>query len=479
MKKRSVVQEPRVVVIGDIMLDRYWFGNVTRISPEAPTPVLSYQNEVSSLGGAGNVANILKVLECDVCLYSAIGNDASGETIFSLLKGNGIIPNLQIIKDHPTTTKIRLIAQNQQMARIDIEKIITAHTPVSFEKIYKHNPDIVVVSDYAKGFIGNISTLLKNLRDNKTISLVDPKGDDWSRYKNADVLTPNLREFLLATKCNNDEKSIRTAAVSEIERLNLKYILITKSEDGMSLYNHKGQVRHLPTVAKQVTDVTGAGDTVIGTIAAYIAMGHSIEVALDYANTAASIVVSKVGAAHVTRTELEKNYRNKGSKVIYDARELDALLASLKRRGQKIVFTNGCFDIIHAGHVEYLQRAALEGDVLIVAINSDQSVKKLKGPQRPVNTLANRMNVISGLECVDYVVSFDEETPIPLLKKIMPNVLVKGGDYKRIEDVVGHEEVLGYKGEVKILAGQDNLSSSILLRKLQTSFNHTTKNVDP
>lgn len=467
-------KKARVLVIGDIMLDQYWLGATSRISPEAPVPIVKVGSTENKLGGAANVAHNLSALGCEVNLCGIVGNDEAGKIIQDSLERLKIKNYLHINNFNPTITKLRIISQHQQLIRLDFEeKLHNLESNLLLDMIRGciEQVDIVVVSDYAKGTIKDAASLISLCKNKGVAVLVDPKGSSFSHYQGADMITPNLSELEgVIGKCDTLDEVFTRAQVL-ISELKLKALLVTLSERGMALIREDAQPLHIPAHAKDVFDVTGAGDTVIATLAASLAAKTDLPHAVKLANLAAGLVVGKLGTATVSRDELlhavteERSSHHKG---IVPIAELKKIAESARERGEKIVFTNGCFDILHAGHIHYLQQAAMMGDHLIVAVNSDASVKKLKGDERPINNLKSRMEVLASLRCVDYVVDFDEETPAKLIAELKPDFLVKGGDYKR-EEIVGFDTVTKNGGDVVVIPFVDGFSTTSIIEKARKS----------
>ena len=465
----KILNKGHVLVFGDIILDRYISGSVDRVSPEAPVPVLKPSNEEIRLGGAANVALNLSSLGSNTTLIGVTGKDESSTQIIDLLKKNNIKKALSKSK-HPTISKLRILASQQQLIRIDNEEEFSeTDWQSSLSNYRKHislkKNKVLIISDYEKGTLKNIPLIIREAKKLKKIILVDPKGDDFSKYKSADIITPNFQEFEKVVGKVNSEPEITKKGKDLIKSLNLNSLLITRGSEGMTLLDKRnGKVirEDFPTEARDVFDVSGAGDTVIASIAAGLAGGFSLSESIRLANLAAGIVVGKSGTATVNQAELVPYLGLAESYVSFN--EVKVYSKDLHERGKKIVFTNGCFDILHAGHVEYLEAAKELGDKLIVAINTDRSVRKLKGSSRPVNTLAHRAKVLASLQCIDKVVFFDEDTPIKLIKAIRPDVLVKGGDYK-LKDIVGHKEVSQSGGSVVTIPLVKGLSTSKIISK--------------
>lgn len=474
----------QVLVVGDVMLDRYWQGPTSRISPEAPVPVVQVKNLTDRLGGAGNVAFNLASLGVDVQLLGIKGADDNGKILEDLLKQHKIKQQLLSQTDLPTITKLRVLSRNQQILRLDFEEsfsqLDTSALEAAFQaqlheysklaneqsKLTSARP-FIILSDYGKGTLSDPQPLIQAARAANIPVLVDPKGQDFQRYQGASLITPNLSEFEAVVGQCSSEADLEDKAKKLIQQLELEALLITRSEAGMTLITREGKKYHQNTRAREVFDVTGAGDTVIAVLAASLAAGSSLENAMQLANTAAGLVVAKLGTATVTSEELRRELRrgNQASAGIFSQQELLIYVEEARQRGETLVMTNGCFDILHSGHVQYLQEAKALGDRLLVAVNSDASVNRLKGASRPINPVEQRMAVLAGLESVDWVVSFSEDTPEALINQVLPDILVKGGDYK-VEEIAGHKGVLANGGQVKILSFKDNCSTSAIVKKI-------------
>lgn len=461
-----------VTVIGDVMLDRYWYGDSSRISPEAPVPVVNVKSREDRAGGAANVALNISSLGAPARLIGIVGEDSNAVKLESILKEHGIDTAFINVRGHPTITKLRVLSRNQQLLRLDFEDSL-ADLPGErlLEAFRKDAQDsgIIIASDYGKGTLSHIPEIIKLAAKASKKVLIDPKGTDFSRYDGAFMLTPNMKEFEAVAGKVSDNDDLERRALAMIAKFHLGCLLVTRSEDGMSLIRPGYSAVHLPTRAREVYDVTGAGDTVIGTLGAALACGVDLVDACEIANRAAGIVVGKVGTSTVSPDELERALRGDDASLSAGAVTEDRLVqevARLKAEGKRIVMTNGCFDILHAGHVSYLKRARALGDRLIVAVNTDRSVKALKGPTRPVNPLEARMEVLAALDCVDYVVPFDEDTPQRLIARILPDVLVKGGDYT-VEQIAGHKEVQANGGQVVVLPFLPGYSTTSIIEKLK------------
>ena len=461
----------RVLVAGDLMLDQYWLGDSGRISPEAPVPVVRVNRHENRLGGAANAALNARTLGAQVALSGIIGADSNGSQIRELLAEQHIDDLTFTGKKAQTISKLRLISRSQQMIRADFEapfaeQDISQATQNCISRM-KDFP-VLLLSDYNKGTLSQCQALISNANQAGCKVVVDPKGDDFSKYRNAYLLTPNMAEFETVMGRCSSEQDMFDKAADLIAELRLQALLLTRSEQGMTLFLADGSHHHFNANAREVFDVTGAGDTVIATLAVALASDIALETSVMLANTAAGIVVGRMGAASVTPLELKLALESSQPRPtgIVTATQLQSLVAFERGLGKTIVLTNGCFDILHAGHVQYLNEAGKLGDRLIVAVNNDESVKRLKGPQRPVNTVDDRMAVLAGLQCVDWVVSFDDDTPEKLLQSLQPDILVKGGDYG-IDQVVGADIVKGYGGKVKVLSLQEGVSTTRIIDSIK------------
>lgn len=464
----------KVTVVGDVMIDRYWYGSSSRISPEAPVPVVNVNESEERAGGAANVALNITSLGSQCDLIGIVGDDQDGCVLKKMMEDAKITPQFIKSKASPTIAKLRVISRHQQLIRVDFEK---SYKDVDYGAIESQleeslkDSKVIICSDYGKGTLGSVARIIQKARLANVPVLIDPKGSDFTKYAGATLLTPNMSEFEAVVGKVKDNDDLEQKALNLIRELDLSALLVTRSEDGMSLVVPGKSTLHIPTAALDVYDVTGAGDTVIATLAASLASGASLENSCRIANFAAGVVVGKLGTSTTTPYEIaEEIDRQRGTKQagILTKEEVITEVKRLKTSKKRIVMTNGCFDILHRGHVDYLQKARALGDVLIVAVNSDASVQKLKGPTRPIVTLENRMEVLSALGCVDIVVPFDEETPQNLIAAILPDILVKGGDYK-VEQIAGHKEVLANGGVVQILNFVDNCSTTSIVKKIQAN----------
>lgn len=439
-------KSPKLLVIGDLIIDYYLWGSCARISPEAPVQLVNVDKENIKLGGAGNVLSNLKALGAKADVISVIGDCKASDELHNLLNSIDIDMQYLVVQSNRTASKkTRVIASQQQMLRFDCENVedISIESERSILNIFKKivvNYDIILLSDYGKGVLTNELTqsLITIANQHNKKVLVDPKGLDYSKYKGAYLLTPNKKEASEATKINiKDDESLNRAIIQLKTDCELEVSLITLSEQGLAIYDDKFRIH--ATTARKVFDVTGAGDTVLASLGFALACQYEIDAAATFANFAAGVVVEKVGSATVTLSEIiEHKARLTNDSSVKTLVEITQLSKALKARGKKIVFTNGCFDIIHIGHIKYLETAKSFGDVLILGLNSDQSVKTLKGEGRPINVASDRAYILSALEVVDYVVIFAEDSPYRLIQAIKPHTLVKGGDYKNC-DVVGQD----------------------------------------
>ena len=464
-------QEARVLVVGDVMLDRYYHGSANRISPEAPVPVVRVSNQEDRPGGAGNVALNIAALGGAATLVGVVGTDATAEDLGARLSAAGVRCEFLVSQDKPTITKLRVISQHQQLLRMDFEQPFAAQDVADLQPRFEsvlESAQVVIVSDYAKGALQDVPAIILAARAAGKPVIVDPKGSDFEKYRGATLITPNLHEFETVVGHCSTEQELITKGLALMSELALEAILITRGESGMTLLRPNKAELHLPARAQEVFDVTGAGDTVISVLAASLAAGEDFAEATALANLAASLAVGKLGTAAISGPELRRALHSDSAsgRGVMSAEQLRSAVEEAKVHGERIVFTNGCFDIIHAGHVGYLAEARKLGDRLVVAINDDASVTRLKGAGRPINPVERRLAVLAGLEAVDWVVSFSEDTPEALLHEIKPDVLVKGGDYS-IEQVVGGEFVLSYGGEVRSLDFLDDCSTSAIVEKMR------------
>lgn len=463
--------QAKILVVGDVMLDRYWHGGSSRISPEAPVPVVKVEQSEDRPGGAGNVALNITALGAAASLVGITGKDEAAESLQASLAAAGVNCDFSQSQEQPTITKLRVISRHQQLLRMDFEEAFGMECSVAIQnKVseYIASHGAMVLSDYAKGVLHDPQPMIAAAKAANIPVLVDPKGSDFERYRGATLLTPNLHEFEGVVGDCEHEQDLVDKGEALMARLDLQALLITRGEHGMTLLRPGKDEFHLPARAREVFDVTGAGDTVISVVAAALAAGVALVEAVALANIAASIVVGKLGTAAISAPELRRAVQiDQGSeRGVVSREQLMMALADAREHGEKVVMTNGCFDIIHAGHVSYLEKARELGDRLIVAINSDDSVRRLKGAGRPINPEDRRMAVLAGLESVDWVVSFNEDTPENLLHDLKPDMLVKGGDYD-YQGVVGWAIVESYGGEVKVLNFVDDLSTTAIVEQIK------------
>ena len=467
---RKIINK-KILVIGDVMVDTYHIGKVKRISPEAPVPVVQINQTYSVLGGAANVARNLKMLRCHSCVIGIVGNDANGKLMKRMFSDLNIESHL-IHMNYPTITKMRVLGNSQQIVRIDFEQersSLSTDEEVSLMQLIKESIslyDAIVISDYGKGVCTyNICQMvISQAKINNKPIIIDPKGDDWSKYLGATIITPNLKELSDVSRCDikNNDEMIHDISNTLISQYQLENLLVTRSEKGMTLSNSLNYY-DVQTEAKEIFDVSGAGDTVVATLAASLAASLPLIESVYLSNKAAGVVVGKMGTSPIYYDELlnclESTY---ACNKVVNRTQLNEILFTLRAKQQEIVFTNGCFDILHKGHISYLQEAKKQGDILIVGLNSDASVKRLKGETRPINKEEDRAAILEALKCVDYIIIFEEDTPYSLIKEIQPDILVKGGDYK-LENVVGRE----FAKEVALIDFQQGYSSSNIIDKLK------------
>jgi D-beta-D-heptose 7-phosphate kinase / D-beta-D-heptose 1-phosphate adenosyltransferase len=471
----------RALVLGDLMLDEYLWGKTERISPEAPVQVVEVAREDLRLGGAGNVVNNLVALGCSVSVCSVVGADENAVLLRRAFESKGVdLEGLFEDQERKTSKKTRVIAANQQIVRIDREtkSAIAQHSEqemIRYLSACSSSFDVIIVSDYLKGVLTPpvLSAVSQIGRSLGIPVVVDPKGSDYSKYRGATLLTPNRKEAEIASGVAiTDLDSLERAANGLLQPLGLDALLITRSEAGMSLFPADGASVHIPTVAREVFDVTGAGDTVISVLSVGLACGLSMSDAAWVANVAAGIAVGKLGTSTVSPqeiiAEIGHGLKDSDSKI----KNLDVLahiVGQERSRGRKVVFTNGCFDLLHVGHVKYLQKARGLGDMLVVGLNSDSSVRRLKGERRPLIEESERAHILAALDCIDYVVLFDEDTPLRVIQSLTPDILVKGGDYS-LDGVVGREVVEANGGRVELVQFVDGRSTSNIIDKILATY---------
>lgn len=469
-----------ILVIGDLMLDEYLWGTVDRISPEAPVQIVDVGREDLRLGGAGNVLHNLSVLGCRVSAAGVIGDDGDGALLRCRLESAGVdCSALFSLIGRRTSRKTRVLSSNQQMLRIDresCENLSAEAEKLLLDKVLEMIPrhKVVLVSDYGKGVLTDrvLSAVIAAGREASVPVLVDPKGSDYRPYSGATLLTPNRKEASQATGISiTDEATLLQAGQALVEQCALNALVLTRSEEGMSIFEAGEAVTHLPTKAREVFDVSGAGDTVLVFVGLGLAAGLPVVEAAAMANIAAGVVVAKVGTSTVSSDEflaaasgfpgLERKIRSSD--------ELQPILEAKRQQGRTIVFTNGCFDLLHVGHVRYLQQARQLGDLLVLGLNSDDSIRRLKGEKRPLIGGEERAHILAALDCIDFLVMFDEDTPLALIKALRPDILVKGGDYAA-DEVVGKDLVESYGGRVELIQFVDGKSTTHLIEKILQAY---------
>lgn len=477
----QTADKAHVLCIGDIMLDRFIYGSVERISPEAPIPVIKIEREDTMLGGAGNVVRNLLSLNCQATFIGLTGQDEAGQSVQAILQENGhCTPHLIADAHRPTSVKTRYLASGQQMLRADQETIAPLNDE-QCQELYDYaksalaNVQVMVLSDYGKGVLteNTIQTLISLAKAANVPVICDPKGTDYSKYRGATLVTPNRKELMEASHLPcSDDQSIIAAAKKLIETCGIENILATRSQDGMSLIEKSGKIVHLPTKAQEVFDVSGAGDTVVASLAMAMARGSDLEQAANLSNLAAGIVVGKIGTASVYNEELIDAFHHQDlsaaeAKILgWDSAQDRVKL--WKSQGFTVGFTNGCFDLLHPGHISLLKQSRAQCDKLIVGLNADSSIKRLKGEERPIQGEMARATVLSSLACVDMVVLFGEDTPLELLEVLLPDVLVKGADYT-VEQVVGATLIQENGGRVFLADLKDGFSTTNTVNKMKNN----------
>lgn len=472
------LSDARVLVVGDVMLDRYFNGDSDRISPEAPVPVVKIGKVEEKAGGAANVARNIAHLDGRVSLLGLVGPDRDGDSLRAILERENIASELFVHSGAQTIAKMRVISRHQQVVRLDVEQRFSPEQAAALLQRYREiyqDFDVIILSDYDKGSLSGAAEMIRLARDAGKRVLVDPKKPDLMAYAGASIITPNLSEFRLAGGSTESDEAMLVAARRMINAAGIDAMLLTRSEQGMSLIT-ADEHHHFPAQVLEVSDVTGAGDTVIATLAVMLAAGMSHRDAAELANLAAGIVVGKLGAATVSPEELALRLNRRmfdyGEHYQPSAEAVLQHIQFAQQNGEKIVFTNGCFDILHAGHVRYLAEARSLGDRLVVGLNSDDSVRRLKGDGRPVNSLEDRATVLAALASVDWVVPFgdrpdESDTPAQLISKVMPDVLVKGGDYDPLT-IVGGDLVRARGGEVRVLSFLEGRSTSAMIGRIRS-----------
>jgi len=460
----------RVLIVGDAMLDRYWHGDATEVSAEAPVPVIKVNEIEHRPGGAANVALNLSALGSASVLIAMVGRDEAGKMLQAKLETSGVICDLPSTAESRTITKLRIISRNQQLLRADFETNMSLDSEEILSRMENciDKVDTIILSDYDKGTLTDPQSII-SLADSRQIPvLVDPKFKDFSVYRGAMVVKPNRRELQKAIGPWQSEKEMAEKSERLIRDHQIEALLVTQGGQGMTLIRPGMQEMHFPARSREVFDVTGAGDTSIAVLAASLAAGKSLVDSIALANIAGGMVVTHAGTVSISAPELRHEVAAEFDfeKGVLSEEQLVVAVESARINGEKIVFTNGCFDILHAGHVDYLSEARTLGSRLIVAVNDDESVRRLKGEGRPINQVERRMIILAALESVDWVVPFSEDTPERLLDRIKPEVLVKGGDYK-LGEVVGADIVKRYNGDVKVLKFVDHSSTSDLVEKIR------------
>ncbi len=465
-------ENARVLVVGDLMLDRYWHGGTSRISPEAPVPVVHVNENEERAGGACNVALNIATLGGQCTVMGLCGDDEAANTLETLLENVGVKPKFVRMPENATVTKLRVMSRSQQLMRLDFEDGFIGQDLSQLEKDFAaqlENHNIVVCSDYGKGSLRSVKRLIELCNEKNIPVLVDPKGSDFEKYTGASLITPNLSEFEAVVGACDTEDDLVEKANALSKQFDIEALLVTRSEHGMSLMQQDYDPVHIPTQAREVFDVTGAGDTVISTLAASLGAGVSLERAMVLSNLAAGVVVAKSGTASVSLQELENAITQNSSNTehgILEEVDLYPLLDRCRARGETIVMTNGCFDILHAGHVTYLEQASEMGDRLLVAVNIDETVRRLKGADRPVNKVENRMRMLAALRCVDWVVAFSEDEPTRLICDLAPDILVKGGD-NDADKIPGGDCVREAGGKVMVLTYVDGISTTKIIESIK------------
>jgi D-beta-D-heptose 7-phosphate kinase / D-beta-D-heptose 1-phosphate adenosyltransferase len=475
VKNQFLKSKKTCLVIGDLMLDQYIFGDVDRISPEAPVPVIKKNKHHNRIGGAGNVALNLLGLGIKPLLVGNIGNDANGQILSNLIKKHNLSIKGLIKEKGPTTTKTRVMADHHQIARIDEEQISYGPNEANIKKIIKYinsNLSCIVISDYNKGFLSTsfLKKIIQQANRKKIPVLIDPKGKDVAKYGGATLITPNKKEAMELTGLTNFDNDLVNTALKKISKnYKIKSIVMTQGEDGIRHITQKKINTYPAAISKQIYDVSGAGDTVIATLATCIMEKLDLSDCFKLANLAAGIVISKLGTVPINGgellDELESNFNGQKNKI-FSLNELLPKITDLTAKGQTIGFTNGCFDILHSGHVTYLEKAKSQVDYLILGLNSDSSVKTIKGKNRPIIGQTDRARVLCALESIDAVIIFNESTPIKLIEAIQPDVLIKGNDYTP-KSVVGAKEIKKWKGKLYLVPLLEGKSSSKIIKKMK------------
>lgn len=470
-----------LLIIGDVMLDKYWFGKASRISPEAPVPIVSIDGQDNRPGGAGNVALNITALGAKAMLIGITGQDEAATILEEQLSAARVRHDLLKQPNKKTITKLRVISRQQQLIRLDFEEKladidINQEDLITRFKQHLTQANLVILSDYNKGTLSNPQIFIQLAREANVPILIDPKSKDFSIYRGATMITPNFKEFEEIVGSCASEQDILTKGCELLERHQIEMLLVTRGENGMTFIRRNEAAIHLPAYAREVCDVTGAGDTVIAVLGAALAAGASPSHAVALANIAASLTVAKLGAASVCMPELEIALTGKKAHDItgiVNEEQLYLAVQAIQQQGKKVVFTNGCYDLLHPGHLGHLQQAKQLGDYLIVAVNADESVRRLKGPGRPINNQDHRMTVLAGLGVVDWVICFDDDTPERLLKRIKPDILAKGIDYT-LDKVVGADIVYAYGGEVRLVGPGLPINTTSIIASIKQSQEEQT-----
>jgi D-beta-D-heptose 7-phosphate kinase/D-beta-D-heptose 1-phosphate adenosyltransferase len=476
--KLPSLQGVHVLVVGDVMLDRYWVGDARRVSQEAPVPVVDVEHTDDRPGGAANVALNVASLGARCTLIGPVGDDDVARTLRELLEAAGVTCDFVTVRDWPTTVKLRVVSRKQQLLRTDFERPLPVDVQAEIRARFEARIDaatVAVLQDYDKGALATPADLIQLAQSRNVPTVIDPKHKPLAAYAGADLIKPNVHEFRAAVGAWTDDDDLVRRAAGACTQFEFAAIVVTRGSRGMTVVERDGNHQHVPALPVDVYDVTGAGDTAAAALAVTRSLGWDARACALVANVASGIVVGKSGTAAVTGPELARaldpSARTLGASArvdrgMLDREQLRDAVTQARAAGQRIVFTNGCFDILHAGHVAYLEEARALGDRLVVAVNDDASVRRLKGQGRPVNTLERRLRVLSALACVDWVTGFAEDTPEALLELLRPDLLVKGGDY-RSDQVVGAGIVRGHGGEVRVLGLVEDLSTTAIVSQIR------------
>ncbi|MDD3453396.1 MAG: D-glycero-beta-D-manno-heptose-7-phosphate kinase [Bacilli bacterium] len=479
VEKLRAINDKNILVFGDYMVDKYILGDVSRISPEAPVPVIQMREEQCKIGGAGNVINNIISLGANVKALGCVGEDEAGNFIIDNFNKNDIdILHFRKMSNIKTICKTRIVSKKQQFLRIDEENI--KELPYEYYDYLNQNIEdifseinLLIISDYAKGAVVEKTSqlLIRKAKEKNIPIIVDPKGNDYSKYFGATIVTPNVKELSDVVKKElSTEESIIIESGKLCENFGFDYVMLTRSEKGISSINKDYEKKDFPAVAKEIIDVSGAGDTVVATMALTMTLGFSIEEMCRIANIAASIVVSKFGTSTVNLNELVSNISITREFKLLTSETADYIIEYLRENGKKIVFTNGCFDLLHAGHLSSFKKAKEFGDVLIVAVNSDLSIKRIKGELRPIIKEKDRIEMLCALECIDYVILMEDDNPIELLKKLKPDVSVKGKDWEN-KNVVEKPVIEEYGGKIEFIDLESGISTTTIIERILRAYN--------